>query len=72
MLRQKIEAHERFWRGDAARSGEDHCGLGLALARRAAELIDASIRASAADGWFEVSVIIASRKRGQATFSPKK
>jgi len=48
---------ERFWRGDAARSGSGHSGLGLSLTKRAAELLGAPIHVSTAeDGRFEVVV----------------
>lgn len=45
-------AFEPFWRADAARSAPQHCGLGLALAKRIADLIGASLRVEAVDGSF--------------------
>jgi signal transduction histidine kinase len=35
---------EPFWRGDSARTSPQHCGLGLALARRLAVLLGAELR----------------------------
>jgi signal transduction histidine kinase len=41
---------ERFWRHDAARSGGDHSGLGLSLARAFATAIGCSLTATLTDG----------------------
>lgn len=43
---------EPFWRSDAARSAPQHCGLGLALARRIASLLAAELRFTVSDGTF--------------------
>ena len=50
---------ERFWRGDASRSDTGiHCGLGLALVRRATASIGGTATASVADGTFTVRLIL--------------
>jgi signal transduction histidine kinase len=41
---------ERFWRHDAARSGGEHSGLGLSLARAFATAIGCSLTATLTDG----------------------
>jgi len=47
---------DRFARGDRARSDDQHCGLGLALARRLARLLDGDLRATAVDGRFCITL----------------
>lgn len=49
---------DRFWRGDASRSETGvHCGLGLSLARKVAEVLGAEIRVrSELDGEFVVTL----------------
>jgi signal transduction histidine kinase len=47
-----------FYRGDDARSGSDHCGLGLALCRRLARLLGGDLALSAADGRFEATLTL--------------
>jgi two-component system, OmpR family, heavy metal sensor histidine kinase CusS len=45
---------EPFWRGDGARTGDGaHAGLGLAICRRLADAISASLGVSVRDGRFE-------------------
>lgn len=58
---QAEKAFERFWRGDEARSAAgEHCGLGLALVRKAASALGGSVRVrSSVGGEFEVSVTLA-------------
>lgn len=47
---------DRFWRQDSARGGDAaHCGLGLAIVRRVADLMGMPIHVkSEVGGWFEV------------------
>jgi len=45
-----------FYRADAARSDSAHCGLGLALCRRIAGLLGATLRLEATDGIFLAQV----------------
>lgn len=47
---------DRFWRGDTARSGSSHCGLGLPLARACGEAMGWRVQASFRpdDGWLEI------------------
>jgi signal transduction histidine kinase len=49
---------DRFWRQDSARGGDDaHCGLGLSIVRRAADLLGIAIHAeSEVGGWFEMAL----------------
>ncbi len=47
-----------FYRADDARSDSAHCGLGLALCRRIAGLLGATIRLEAADGLFVAEVML--------------
>jgi two-component system, OmpR family, heavy metal sensor histidine kinase CusS len=47
---------ERFWRGDSARSGAEHCGLGLALCHDLVRLMGGTIAASVTEGVFVVEV----------------
>jgi len=50
---------DRFWRGDAARSGTGvHCGLGLSLVDRAAHVLGGTVAAQVADGRFVVTVVL--------------
>jgi len=58
--RQAPHAFERFWRGDAARSGTGvHCGLGLALCERLMGLLGGSIGATSTQGGdFTVTVTL--------------
>jgi signal transduction histidine kinase len=63
------QAVDRFWRGDAARSDTGlHCGLGLSLCKKTAELLGArmSIR-SQIGGEFEASYEFA---RAEAAYAP--
>lgn len=41
---------DRFWRGDRARAGSEHCGLGLSLARACAEALGQKLHARLLDG----------------------
>ena len=42
---------DRFWRGDEVRAGTGtHCGLGLSLAKRAAETLEGSITIESESG----------------------
>ncbi len=43
---------EPFWRASAAREDRDHAGLGLALARRLAELLGVELTFALEQGWF--------------------
>lgn len=43
---------EPFWQGDEARSSPQHCGLGLTLAKRIADLIGAELRVEVTEGGF--------------------
>lgn len=47
-----------FYRGDAARSGSDHCGLGLALCRRLAALLGGALSLEARDGRFRATLAL--------------
>jgi two-component system, OmpR family, heavy metal sensor histidine kinase CusS len=49
---------ERFWRGDAARSGGVHAGLGLALCKKLVELLDGGIAAENRGGHFVATVTL--------------
>lgn len=52
---------ETFYRADAARSGGDHCGLGLALCRRLVRLLGGTLELRAADGRFCAGVTLPAR-----------
>jgi two-component system sensor histidine kinase QseC len=58
---QATHVFERFWRGDAARSGTGiHCGLGLALCEKLVKLLGGSISVeSVAGGTFTVRLAFA-------------
>jgi len=45
-------AFEPFWQGDEARSSPQHCGLGLALVKRIADLIGAELHVEVVEGTF--------------------
>jgi two-component system heavy metal sensor histidine kinase CusS len=50
---------ERFWRGDASRTGTGiHCGLGLPLVHRAAASIGGTVTADVDDGMFTVRLML--------------
>ena len=50
---------ERFWRGDAARTEAGvHCGLGLPLCKRLAQLLGGEITAEAAGGEFAATLTL--------------
>lgn len=55
---QAQDVFERFWRGDAARSSNGtHCGLGLALVKKAIDLLGGTVAAkSTLGGDFEIAV----------------
>jgi two-component system, OmpR family, heavy metal sensor histidine kinase CusS len=54
---------DRFWRGDPSRADTGiHCGLGLALVRRAVEALGGSVSAHIADGMFTVQIRLPSSK----------
>ncbi len=46
------ELGQAYYRGDKARSRDDHCGLGLALCQRLCRLVGAELTLSGADGRF--------------------
>ena len=50
------EAFEPLWRRDPARSGDDHCGLGLALCDRVVRLLGGRIDVRQTESRFEVEV----------------
>lgn len=52
---------ETFYRADAARSGGDHCGLGLALCRSLVRLLGGSLALEAGDGRFRACVRLPAR-----------
>lgn len=48
---QTKSVFDRFWRGDAARSGAgDHCGLGLSISKELIELLGGTISVDSAEG----------------------
>lgn len=47
---------DRFARGDQARSDDQHCGLGLSLARRLANLLGGDLTATGSDGCFSITL----------------
>lgn len=55
---------EPFWRGDGARTSPQHCGLGLALAKRLANLLGAELQV-AIDGGRFVSILRLPRAAGR-------
>jgi signal transduction histidine kinase len=56
---EAFHVFERFWRGDAARTGTGaHCGLGLALVERAVKALGGSVSADVAGGLFTVRVTL--------------
>ncbi len=67
------QVFDRFWRGDAARSGDDgHTGLGLSICRAAAHAGGAQVTAAVADGWFTATVLFpAAVIRDDAESEPK-
>ena len=50
------EAFEPLWRRDPARSGDDHCGLGLALCDRVVRLLGGRIDVRQTETRFEVEI----------------
>jgi signal transduction histidine kinase len=57
--RDATRVFDRFWRGDASRTGAGHhCGLGLSLCRQLVELHQGTITAEIRDGWFYVRVML--------------
>jgi signal transduction histidine kinase len=60
-LSEEEERHvfDRFWRGDASRTGTGtHCGLGLALVQRAVASLGGTVVASVGDSIFTVRVTL--------------
>lgn len=55
-LTDATHVFERFWRGDAARTAGTHAGLGLAIAKKLADLLGASLTATVRDGNFIAAV----------------
>ncbi|MBK1875955.1 histidine kinase dimerization/phospho-acceptor domain-containing protein [Pelagicoccus mobilis] len=47
---------DRLWRHDKARSDDSHVGLGLSIAKRCAEVLDLSLKASLVDGVLEMQL----------------
>lgn len=45
---------ERFWRGDRARTGGNHCGLGLTLCRNLTQVLGGTITARSEGGIFSI------------------
>jgi signal transduction histidine kinase len=57
--RDASRVFDRFWRGDASRTGAGHhCGLGLSLCRQLVELHQGTITAEIRDGWFSVRLVL--------------
>jgi signal transduction histidine kinase len=56
---------ERFWRGDAARSGTElHSGLGLSLVSKTAAILGGHVGVQSRAGrQFEITVVIPSQER---------
>jgi two-component system sensor histidine kinase QseC len=54
---------ERFWRGDRARTGGTHCGLGLTLCKNIADALGGKISAKSDGGIFSVSFELAEPAR---------
>ncbi len=50
------ESFEPLWRRDPARSGDDHCGLGLALCDRVVRLLGGRLEVRQTEARFEVDV----------------
>lgn len=50
-----------YYRGDHARHGGDHTGLGLALCQRLCRLLDARLELAHADGQFQAKVVLKKR-----------
>jgi signal transduction histidine kinase len=53
---------ERLWRKDKSRTGNEHCGLGLALSREFARLMDLNLTAQL-DGKGELVFVVSPRAR---------
>ncbi len=49
---------QAYYRGDHARHGGDHCGLGLALCQRLCRLLNARLELSATEGMFRATVVV--------------
>lgn len=57
--RDAARVFDRFWRGDASRTGAgQHCGLGLSLCKKLVELHQGTIAAEIRDGWFFVTLML--------------
>ncbi len=66
-LEQVQRCFDRFWRGDAARTGNGaHCGLGLSLCREMIELLGGTIAATLEDGVFCVSIDLPNQACGSS------
>lgn len=62
---------DRFWRKDAARSNNEHGGLGLSMVHGLAELLDIEVQVGLEPtGIFHISLMIPRPARGDATSIP--
>ena len=52
---------QAYYRGDQARHGADHSGLGLALCQRLCRLLDAQLELDGSAGFFRASVVLKRR-----------
>jgi signal transduction histidine kinase len=53
---ERRESFEPLWRRDPARSGDDHCGLGLALCDRVVRLLGGRLEVRQTEARFEVEI----------------